>query len=387
MAEIKKLTAEHYDELLALLNYTFGNKNGKEVDFLTEQPKMWVRDDTHMGCHLGTFEDGKLCAVVGVYPLQTVIDGEKFLFATTGNVATLPEYEGRGYFTALFTEAMKELEKMGADAARLGGARQRYGRFGYEGCGTSYLFTFDAKNRTRGFSETAGKEIVFSPIAHEDTEALAFCRSLRVRLPIYVERPMDGGGIEVYRSMCSKNKKPYLATRDGAPVGYICCGADGKDIGEFDALDTATKGEMICAWQAKVPERIISFSVPVFDREALRMFCATAESYRLTYPSRFKMLCWDRVAGAMMRYHARENRLLDGEWVFEIRGYGKLCLFVREGVGGCEKTKKDASLSFDCLTAARLLFGPTRPEDIADLPPIPRSWLPLPFSWGLLDAI
>ena len=145
MAEIKKLTAEHYDELLALLNYTFGNKNGKEVDFLTEQPKMWVRDDAHMGRHLGVFEDGKLCAVVGVYPLQTVIDGEKILFATTGNVATHPEYEGRGYFNALFCEAMKELESMNADAARLGGARQRYERFGYESCGASYLFNFNAK--------------------------------------------------------------------------------------------------------------------------------------------------------------------------------------------------------------------------------------------------
>ena len=89
--EIKRLTAEHYDELLELLNYTSGNKYGKPVDFLSAQPKMWVRDDEHMGCHFGAFEDGRLCAVVGVYPLMTVIDGEKFLFATTGNVATHPD--------------------------------------------------------------------------------------------------------------------------------------------------------------------------------------------------------------------------------------------------------------------------------------------------------
>ena len=94
--EIKRLTVEHYDALLALLNDTFGNKAGKPVDFLSVQPKMWVRDDEHMRCHFGVFEDGRLCAVVGIYPLRTVIDGTPFLFATTGNVATHPEYRRRG---------------------------------------------------------------------------------------------------------------------------------------------------------------------------------------------------------------------------------------------------------------------------------------------------
>ena len=77
--------------------YTFGNKYKRPMDFLSELPKMWGRDDEHMGKHIGVFEDGKLCSVVGIYPLKTFIDGEEFLFATTGNVATLPEYEGRGY--------------------------------------------------------------------------------------------------------------------------------------------------------------------------------------------------------------------------------------------------------------------------------------------------
>ena len=104
--EIKRLGAEHYDELLAMLNYTFGNKYKRPMDFLSELPKMWGRDDEHMGKHIGVFEDGKLCSVVGIYPLKTFIDGEEFLFATTGNVATLPEYEGRGYFNLIFNEIL-----------------------------------------------------------------------------------------------------------------------------------------------------------------------------------------------------------------------------------------------------------------------------------------
>ena len=55
--ELKRLKAENYDELLNLLNKTFSNKYGREMDFLSEQPKMWVRDDEHMEKHFGIFED------------------------------------------------------------------------------------------------------------------------------------------------------------------------------------------------------------------------------------------------------------------------------------------------------------------------------------------
>ena len=97
--EIRRLSTEHYDELLALLNCVFGRKSGAPVDFLSVQPKMWVRDDEHMRCHFGAFEDGKLCAVVGIYPLRTVIDGTPFLFATTGNVPPIPTARGADILT------------------------------------------------------------------------------------------------------------------------------------------------------------------------------------------------------------------------------------------------------------------------------------------------
>ena len=40
--EMRWLTADDYDELLAMLNTVFATKYGRDVDFLAEQPKMWV---------------------------------------------------------------------------------------------------------------------------------------------------------------------------------------------------------------------------------------------------------------------------------------------------------------------------------------------------------
>ena len=93
--ELRKLNASDYDELLELLNKVFTKQNRRPMDFLRELPKMWVWDDKHMGYHTGIFEDDKLVSVAGCYPLSLRIGDTSLLFATTGNVETLPEYEGR----------------------------------------------------------------------------------------------------------------------------------------------------------------------------------------------------------------------------------------------------------------------------------------------------
>ena len=281
---------------------------------------------------------------------------------------------------------MKELEIIGADAGRLGGDRQRYGRFGYEGCGVSYLFNFGPKNRIRCFGESAGADICFTPIIRDDLDALAFCRQLRMKKTVYVERPEDNGYRDVYLSLCSKHSKPYLATRGGKPVGYLCAANEGKTVGEFDALDVQMLADMICGWQASCGKPL-EFAVAAFDVDIVRLFCATAESYRVTYPGRFKILNWQKLADVMMRVRAKTGAMLDGELALGIEGYGCIRLFVRDGVAGCEMTDGAPEITLDRLSAARLLFGPADPISVADLPPIPRSWLPLPFSWGTLDAI
>ena len=78
--------ANDYDELLFVLNRAFGNIYKREMDFISELPRMWVRDDEYMGKHIGMFEDGKLCSVVGIYPLPVRIAGEELSFATTGKL-------------------------------------------------------------------------------------------------------------------------------------------------------------------------------------------------------------------------------------------------------------------------------------------------------------
>ncbi|MBQ8685052.1 MAG: GNAT family N-acetyltransferase, partial [Clostridia bacterium] len=161
--EIVRLKKENYDELIGLLNLVFTAKNKKEMDFEKDLPKMCVRDDEHMGRHFGVFEDGRLVAALGVYLLPVTVAGEKLLFSTVGNIATHPDYQGKGYMNALIERAMQELADIGADASRLGGLRHRYNRFGYENCGRMYQASFNEHNRKCKFNGV-GEDVVIEKI-------------------------------------------------------------------------------------------------------------------------------------------------------------------------------------------------------------------------------
>lgn len=383
--EIRKLKAEHYEELLELLSDVFGRKKGCKMDFTKELPRMWIRDDEHMGRHLGAFEGDKLCAVVGVYPLKLKIQGRPFLFATTGNVATLPECEGKGYMNLLFSEAMRELERMGADAARLGGARQRYSRFGYDGCSTVYRFHLEERNRVR-FYQNAGSDITFRKIQAGDADALKFALDLSEKHPIHVERYPENQYQDVYLAMCNREKTPYLALRNGVPTGYLCASDNGLTLGEHRAVSCEANVAMLCAWQ-RLSHASVTFEIAPYQVEELRVFAAGCESYEITYPSRFQIINWAGITDALLKLKASYESLADGEWILGIKGYGAIRLYVQGDTVGCEKTDAAPELELDRLQASRLLFGPLPAYSVADVAPVVKSWLPLPLSWDFLDFV
>ena len=389
--EIQRLKAEHYDELLELLNFTFEKVRGRGVDFLTAQPKMWVRDDEHMGKHLGIFDDGKLVAALGIYPLPAVIDGTDVLFATTGNVATHPDYEGRGYFTQLFNAAMDELDRLDADAARLGGARQRYGRFGFEPCGTLHKFTVNATNFKKCYKNTP--EVTFRPVALGDVCELKFINELSEKSQMYVKRSSDNSYRDVFLALSSKHARPYIAERGGKPIGYLSAVDDGQFVGvsDFGRHITEMRGntpedvyDIVMCWQNTIKKEV---DVPVspFETELLRIFSRIAENHTALSPSHFRFRKFETAADALIRVKAKTAELPECEFTLEIADYGRICLYNRGGAAGCEKTNIAPSIILGKNDAQRLLFGLTPPEAICDLPWMARALLPLPLTWNTND--
>ncbi|MBQ7887111.1 MAG: GNAT family N-acetyltransferase [Clostridia bacterium] len=145
MMKTERLTSRDRDEILSVLNRSF-TRPGHTADFEKNLPIMWTGEHDYPSRHFGVREDGRLIAMLGVYPLPVSIAGHDLLFSTVGNVATLQEARGKGCMKLLMDAAMEELAHIGADASRLGGIRSRYNRFGYDHAGRSIRFTLTRRN-------------------------------------------------------------------------------------------------------------------------------------------------------------------------------------------------------------------------------------------------
>ena len=388
MIEIRKLKKDDMEELFDLLNTTFGTKYGRPMHFDLEQPKMWVKDDLHMERHIAVFEDGKMAAVVGIYPLPAVIGGEKFLFCTTGNVATLPQYEGKGYFSKIFPLAIEEARKQGAVSARLGGARQRYGRYGFEPCGPAYEFRITDHNAkyTR-----AAEGITLEEIKREDKETLAYCNALMKKKIFYVERSTEENYRDVYLALCSKEAKPFLVKRNGSPIGYISAKGNFSSIFEFSFEDEADVLAASAAAALQNANKMTSVIVPPTMPKAIAILQAAAQEIAIVHPSRFCILQYERLVNRLLKVKESLVPLPACDLVLKIED-GE-CLHLHTGADGayCKATSEAPDITLPHLEAQRFLFGMRADDLLASLPAEKqfalRNILPLPLTWATNDYV
>ena len=383
--QVVRLRKKHYTQLVSLLNFVFTKQNGREMDFEKELPKAFVPDDETMGKHLGVFDGEKLVAVLGEYPLKVRILDEELLFYTVGNIATHPQYEGHGYMRALVEQAMRDLGEKGADASRLGGARQRYQRFGYECCGSAYTFTLTQGNVVRGIPDFK-HNVSFEKITRENTTALELASGLQTSGKFFVERKKDNGYFDVYSSMTAWRNIPYLAKQGDEVLGYLCAQENSGNIAEFFSYSTQSALQMLCGWQEKVGKNI-TFQVQPHEIDKIRTLASICEKVSVANPSQFKIVNWEKVVSAFMKLKTSYTGMPMGELTLFIKNYGGLRLFVDKNGAGCQRFDGDCEIALTDLEAARYLFGPLPPEATADASDLAKTWLPLPLSWNLQDRV
>ena len=168
---------------------------------------MCIRDDAHMRKHVGLFIDNRLVSVVGVYPLPTRVLDKEINFCTVGNVATHPDYEGRGYMNILFNQAMEIVKEEKYDICRLGGDRARYLRFGFELCGRNYSYYITPKNVKKSLLCDYGQNTSVSEILVSDETALDFARRIYHQNKVSVLRNDND---VMYRVMTAWKNTPTL---------------------------------------------------------------------------------------------------------------------------------------------------------------------------------
>ena len=381
--EIKRLKKENYDELISLLNLVFTKQNGCTMDFERELPNMCVRDDCHMKKHVGLFKDGKLVSVVGVYPLPAKVLDNEVNFCTVGNVATHPDYEGRGYMNMLLERSMEIVKEEGYDACRLGGDRARYLRFGFELCGNNYSYYVTPKNVKKSPLSKYGQNVSVREILPNDKEALCFARTVYHKNKVSVLRKDND---EMYRVMTAWKNTPYLVLKDGTPIGYFTLTPDKKTASEAYAVSKEAYFDTVAAVSNYVGG---GFGITLFphDIDLVREMNKSAEYMSVQIPSNFNIVNFERVVNAYMKLKASYTALAEGSVTISIKDYGKIKIFANKNGCGCEKCDGECDYELSKSEATRFIFGMHPPVFVAEPSLFAKANFPLPLSWNTQNRV
>ncbi len=381
--EIVRLTKNDYDDVIGLLDLTFSTKYQRRMSFEENLPKMCRRTDESMGHHLGLRRDGKLCALLGIYPLPTRIAGKELLFSTVGNVATLPDEVGHGYMTQLLKVAMQELTDIGADGSRLGGKRTRYYRYNYDHAGTLTTYSLDLAQWPYLTAGLEPEPVTFVPMERGDEELLTRAQKLQQSKEFIVLRPtLD----DFYDSLVAWLNLPYAAfNAQGEMIGYLSASRDGGKIVELESYTKEGFQAILYGWLNQKSPLVDLPLMPyrVWENEFLQSACA---KYTMAAPCQFKIIHWDKIVDATLKLKATYTALPKLEKIVEIEGYGKLLIRTGEGVAECLRCNctKEADLTLTWQQANIFFFGPS---------PLMAERLgyggifPLPLSWNLQDRV
>lgn len=378
--EIVRLTKDDYDELIPLLNETFARARNREVNFEASLPKMCRRTNESMGKHIGIRVDGRLAAALGVYPLPAQVAGVDLLFSTVGNVATHPDFAGRGYMSVLLNEAMKELEAIGADGSRLGGKRDRYQRYGYDCAGWVTAYDLDIAQWPR---KKEFKSIHFEEMTREDEGPLEWCRRLNQASLFHVRRDnLD----DFFDTMRAWKHTPFAALdENGMLVGYLCASEDHQEIAEICYDSQETFEGMIHAWLQESQK--LHICLMPHQIEENRFLTKYSASFAMQVPSQFKICNWEKMVGAFLRLKATYTAFPPAALLIEIEGYGQLLLETEGRMTRCirgEKLNCKPDITVSEQEAHQLFFGPS--PMLADLLGA-GAILPLPLSWNNQDRV
>jgi predicted N-acetyltransferase YhbS len=382
--KIRQLSAVDFDEAIEVMNHAFFVDDSR--DFRTLLPKLYRATDELMSCNYAAVCDGRIRAIVGMFPLSWCIDDTQLRMTGIGGVCTHPEYRKRGLMQKLMPHCLNEARSQGYHLSWLGGQRQRYAYFGYETCGTAIQFTLNRRN----IRHTAGPDfpIRFEVIEREDGDRLQRVCELHSAQAVRAQRSES----ELYPLLISWGARPHAALLHGDMVGYVVIDPNGT-LDELVAEDDDTALAIVRAWVEHgehSEHAMITLRLGSLDGALLSKLADISEDAAVTQSGNWQVFDWVTVIQTLLKARLARSPLVHGAVKVSIEGYGVLEIEVSAGGAGCRLVSGAAALQCDSLLAHRLLFGPLRPSEVMQLPMQAQAleaWCPLPLYWERQDGV
>ena len=382
-AQIRQLSAANFDEAMEVLNLAFFADGSK--DFKQWIPKLYRPTDELMSCHYAAMCEGRIRAVVGVFPLALNIDDTQLRIAGIGGVCTHPDYQERGLMRELMPHCINAARSEGYHLSWLGGQRQRYGYFGYEVCGTAIQFTLSRSNLRHTAGATATPGFDFEVIEESDCDRLGQVFELHNAQTMHAQRSES----DLYPLLTSWNSRLYAALAGDDMVGYVVIGEQSM-LCELVGEDADTELAIARAWvEGDGDLAQITLRMGPLD-SALQRFADISENTTLTRSGNWQVFDWERVVATLLKTRLAHSPIMEGVVSVSIEGYGVLEIEVNDNEADCHLVSGTAAIECDSLLAHRLLFGPLKPSEVIELPAAARlldAWCPLPLYWPPQDRV
>ncbi|MBS0198235.1 MAG: GNAT family N-acetyltransferase [Planctomycetes bacterium] len=372
---LTQLCATDFDEAISHLNLVFG-----DPDFAALLPRLYQPSDEHMSCNYAIRRDGRIVAIVGLFPISWVVAGEHLRLAGVGGVSVHPEHRGRGYMRVLMDAVMGDIARGGYHAACLGGNRRRYAHWGFEKAGVEASFLV-----TPNSLQHAPLGIGMGPAprtercSQSDLDAM---RALYNQQSVRCERSAEHFPLQL-----AHWRREAWVTRDpsGRAVAYGCI--DPKDFSCVDlCAQDADSLELFVRAQVLGAGKNLRVSMPLLQTPQFARIANLSDDVSLIEASNWRIYDWPAVLGALLRAKHAAQPLPAGACVLRITDADETVRLEVDGEARCTRTSAAADLEADSSEMLRLLASPIpadRPGGRTDW----LAWRPLPLMIPMQDRI
>jgi len=383
MEPITQLTADDFEETMDFLNLVF-SVHGPH-DFARLLPKLYQPTDQAMQHNYAIKKNGRIRAIVGIFPMILNIGGKPLKLAGIGGVSVHPSERRAGHMKRLMTHCLQEIKRQDFQLSWLDGQRQRYGYFGYELSGQVYHFQVDKTNIRHCYSELP--EIQFESLKTDKRDVISKIKSWHDSGPIFCARPVD----HFFSIARSWHHELYTA-KDSASelLGYVIADIKAGRVLEIGAESEDHLRDLIPAWVNFQDRQSVVFETPPLSNSLTRELGGICERAAIHPSGNWRIFDWKNVMEAALRLKQLHEPLMTGILDLAVPSYGLLKIQVTDSGISCFASKDKPENTLALLSFTRKMFGPL-PSTMADNDSqninLLRCWLPLPLYLPRQDQV
>lgn len=373
--ELVRLKKEDFHDVVNLLNTVFTVQNGREMDFESTFPRIFVPEEETMGWHIGARNDGKLCGVAASYPLTYRVGGNDLKISAGGNVAVDITMRGRGIMQSILHKLDEEDRTDGFDISYLHGDRFRYRNFGYERCGVEYYFTLtrqmlgkDAPKRQFEYVDLrmAEEEFVKKVFDFYNTQTTFLLRDYDSFMP----------------ALKAKKRLPLAVLSEKKEmIAYFVVGMEDCYISEIFVKDEMLFSDVIKGYMEQFDMPKLFLGMPAYD-PLVKQAQKKADRYHIMQPGNFKIFNFKRVVESFMREKSLHEFLPDGNITIDSEVFGAWSIEKKGVKISVEPYAGNAKYILPGYTAYPFLFGTLIPQVSSksyEDEMLLKAWFPLPL--------